>query len=182
MTVNARIDDLAVYLHLARASERRSRPIVRDKLLVLASVAAARRRLDQIAQYCRHKVLAHNPAHLLGRWPSLATALEDEDFQVYLRRLKQLYPLEKAEHLLGLAGIELARERALYRDDHEYAAALLNTSPEGLAERISVDAARVRIRDALAPVGNRRQARRTLIDRIKTVARFWRQSLLGSRF
>lgn len=130
-TVNLPIDDLAIYLHLARASERRCRPLVRDKLLVLASVAAARRRLDEIAQFCRQKILARNPAHLVGHWPSLAIALEDHDFLIYLRRLNQLYPLEKAEHMLDMLGIELARERHLYQDDQEYATALLDRIANG---------------------------------------------------
>jgi hypothetical protein len=173
--VNVRIDDLAVYLHLARASQRRSRLLVRDKLLVLASVAAARRRLDHVAQYCRQEILAHNPAHLLGRWPSLASAMEDVDFQVYLRRLKQLYPLEKAEHLLGVLGIELARERELYLDDHEYAAALLGTSPEMLRQSRAPVAAHVRplARQSLPNRGH--GALRRLAERFKTLMRFGRK-------
>lgn len=128
--MNVPVDDLAVYLHLARANERRHRHLIRDKLLVLAAVAAARRQLDPVAQFCRQKVLMHNPAHLVGRWPSLATAMIDQDFQYYVRRLGQMYPLEKAEYMLAALGIEMARERELYQDDNEYAAALLGISPE----------------------------------------------------
>ena len=67
-------DELATFLHLARASEMRRRPMVRDKLLVLAGVAAQRLELDEIADACRAKVLKQNPGHLLRRWPSMAEA------------------------------------------------------------------------------------------------------------
>lgn len=171
--INLPIDDLAIYLHLANASERRCRPLVRDKLLVLASVAAARRRLDEIAQYCRRKILAHNPAHLVGRWPSLDEALEDSEFLVYLRRLNQLYPLEKAEHMLGMLGIELARERNLYLDDQEYAAALLGASADSLADAAAGEVA------CASPLGvgrfrSPRRLRTTLADRLKALVRFLR--------
>jgi hypothetical protein len=127
------MNELAIYLHLAQASHRRRRPLVRDKLLVLAGVIALGRNLDQIAQYCRQLILTHNPAHLVGHWASFDAALADDDFRIYLRRLARLYPLEKAEHMLQSWGIDLARERNLYLDDHEYAAGILGATPDLLA-------------------------------------------------
>lgn len=173
--MNSQLDDLAIYLHLARAHERRRRPLVRDKWLVLAAVAAAERQLDQVAQFCRDKILSHNPAHLVGRWPSLAAALSEDDFRRYVRRLTQTYPLEKAEHLLGELGIELARERALYESDHEYAAAILGTSPEGLNE-IPV---RAEIRN-LPTRAVRPRRRNPLAAGVRAIFRLWR-SRAGSR-
>jgi hypothetical protein len=128
------IDILALYLHLARASELRRRPHVHDRLLVLAGVVAARMPLPRIAAYCRHKVLEHNPRHAVGRWPRLAEALEDPDFQSLLRTLQRRYPLEKAESLLANLGLERGRERATYYTDEEYAAALLGVRLEILAQ------------------------------------------------
>jgi hypothetical protein len=128
------IDILALYLHLARASELRRRPHVHDRLLVLAGVVAARMPLPRIAAYCRHKVLEHNPRHAVGRWPRLAEALEDPDFQSLLRTLQRRYPLEKAESLLANLGLERGRERDTYYTDEEYAAALLGVRLEILAQ------------------------------------------------
>ena len=124
---------LGTYLHLARASALRRRPMVRDKLLVLAGVTAAEMGLGDIADVCRQKVLSHNTRHLMRRWPSLDEALRDDRFQSYLKQLRRRYTPEKAEHMLSSLGIELARERELYASDHEYAAALLETTPDAAA-------------------------------------------------
>lgn len=126
------IHQLGVYLHLARASQRRNRPHVRDRLLVLAGVIAARLDLCPVAAYCRYAVLQHNPAHMLRRWPTIGAALEDEDFVHLLRQLQRRYPQEKAERMLSTLGIDMARERDAYYSDSEYAAALLGVSPESL--------------------------------------------------
>jgi hypothetical protein len=126
---------LGVYLHLARASELRLQPMVRDKLLVLAGVQAESMGLAPIAALCRHKVLAHNGRHMLRRWPTLEVALDDERFQIYLKQLLRRYSNEKAEHMLHSLGIELGRERDLYANDLEYAAALIDTQP-GAIEKI----------------------------------------------
>lgn len=123
---------LGVYLHLARASELRRRPQVRDRLLILAGAVAARRGLARVAAYCRHRVLEHNPHHLVGNWPGLEEALQDPDFQFFLRQLLRRYPQEKAERMLSSLGIDMARERATYYSDEEYAAALLGASTDEL--------------------------------------------------
>ena len=125
---------LGVYLHLARASQQRRRPMVRDRLLVLAGATAVNMQLPQIAAYCRHQVLQHNPRHLVGRWTNLFQAMEEEEFQCHLRHLKRRYPCEKAERMLESLGIQMARERDAYFTDQEYAAAILGTTTSALAE------------------------------------------------
>lgn len=125
---------LALYLHLARASQMRLQPMVRDKLLVLAGIEAESIGLDSISALCRHHVLAHNARHLVRHWPTLAAAVADERFQTYLRRLRRRYSKERAEHMLDSLGIELGRERELYANDLEYAAALLGTQPEAIGD------------------------------------------------
>ncbi len=127
-------DELALYLHLARASEVRRRPLVRDKLLVLAAKTAVEMRLEAVAEHCRAKILAHNPGHILRNYATMSAALEDESFRVFMKRLVQAYPRERAEHMLRSLGIVLAGERQVYADDLEYAAALLGTTPERLGE------------------------------------------------
>jgi hypothetical protein len=127
-------EQLALYLHLARASELRNRPWVRDKLLVLAGACAVERGLDLIAAFCRRRILSNNPGHLVGHHPSLAMALDDERFQGYLVQLRRRYSRERAEHMLGLLGIDLVHEREGYVTLYEYAAALLGTTPAELNE------------------------------------------------
>ncbi len=130
---------LGVYLHLARASEMRLQPMVRDKLLVLAGVQAEAMGLAPISALCRHKVLAHNRRHMLRDWPTLEVALDDERFQTYLKQLTRRYSKEKVEHMLDSLGIELGRERELYANDLEYAAALLNTRPDAIDDLLVQD-------------------------------------------
>jgi hypothetical protein len=126
------VELLGLYLHLAQASRKRNRPHVRDRLLVLAGVIAARMNLPEVSAYCRMQVLAHNPGHLIGRWPDLTAALGDSDFLHLLRQLQRRYPQEKAEQLLANLGVQRARERETYFTDEEYAAAILGHSPESL--------------------------------------------------
>lgn len=128
------IDILALYLHLAQASEKRCRPHVRDRLLVVAAADAARMHLFRISRYCRRRILQHNPRHVIGRWESVEDALEDADFLSVLRSIQRRYPQEKAERLLANLGIERGREREVYYDDEEYAAALLGTTREELEQ------------------------------------------------
>ena len=122
------VDTLSVYLHLAHASDRRQRPQVRDRLLVLAATCAAHCLLPRIAAYCRHKVLQHNPRHVLGHWETVESALREPDFQALWKNLLRQYPQEKAEAMLAGLGIERGRERDTYYSDEEYAAALLGTN------------------------------------------------------
>lgn len=125
---------LGTYLHLARASQLRGRLHVRDRLLVLAAVVAADAQLTRIAGCCRRRILQHNGRHMIGRWPTLETALEDEDFAHFLRHLQRRYPPERAERMLASLGIERAQERAAYYSDEEYAAALLGVTLASLDE------------------------------------------------
>ncbi len=131
---------LGLYLHLARASEQRQRWLVRDKMLVLAGVTAADMQLPTVAAYCREKVLQHNPAHLVGHYAALEEALIDDDFLVYLNRLRGRYPRERAEHILDSLGISQAKERDSYYSDYEYAAALIGKTPAELDRQFSANA------------------------------------------
>jgi hypothetical protein len=140
---------LGIYLHLSRASHLRQQPMIRDKLLVLAGVQAEEMGLEQISALCRHKILSHNSRHLVGQWPTFASAMGDEPFQSYLKQLRRRYSAEKTEHMLHSLGIELGRERDAYFSDLEYAAALLDTKPEEIG-RILANSPRI---DGSAPAG-----------------------------
>lgn len=128
------MEPLAVYLHLARASELRRRTHVRDRLLIMAAVIASELGLARIAAYCRCRVLEHNPQHLLHRWPTIEAAVEDDEFRHFLRHLSRRYPPERAEQMLSTLEIERGHERDVYFSDEEYAAALLGVSLDKLDE------------------------------------------------
>ena len=139
-------DILGLYLHLARASQRRNQPHVRDRLLVIAGVNAARMKLSRVAAYCRYLILQHNRAHLVRRWPRLEDALQDDDFLCFLKQAQRRYPQEKAERMLSDLGIIMGNERETYYTDEEYAAALLGETPSSI-ERALTDAPESRTDD-----------------------------------
>jgi hypothetical protein len=111
----------------------------RDKLLVLAGVFAAAAGIHPVAALCRHKVLQHNRHHLIGHWPTVRIALEDEDFHMFIKQLDRRFPREKAELMLDELGIDMANERDTYLNEFEYAAALLGTTPDALDEQFDDD-------------------------------------------
>jgi len=148
-------DLLPLYLHLARASERRRQPLVSDKFLVLAGVAAAEQGLDGVAANCRARILSHNPGHLVRRYPTVAAALADTRFQGFFQQVARQYTRERVEHIGQSLGIDLAGERATYYSLDEYATAILGPP---LAAQGSVtprlDAVDVMTGDGLDPDGD----------------------------
>ena len=132
-------DLLPIYLHLARAAALRGRPFVRDKLLLLAAVAAYDGGLKPIAEACRDEILGHNPHHMVSHWPTFITALQADDFFTFLSQVRRQYPPEKAEQLLQALNVDPARERETYFHDGEYAAALLGKSWEELLATFGED-------------------------------------------
>jgi len=168
---------LETYLHLARASELRRQPMVTDKLLVLAGVTAAEMGLEEISAVCRHKILTHNPWHIVRRWPRLDAALADERFQVYLKQLRRRYSAEKAEHMLASLGIELAQQRDSYYSLTEYAAALLGTTLEALDGILAQDPAAER--DETAAPGDSASPSPDARTRILQTLAAWQPFVLG---
>lgn len=132
------IEVLGIYLHLVRASGHRRRPHVRDRLLLVSAEMAERQKLPRIAALCRHQILQHNAHHLIGHWPTVGEALQQPEFQQLLRQVRRRYPLERAEQLLVMLGIELGQERETYFSDEEYAAGLLGYSLERLEQEFGL--------------------------------------------
>jgi hypothetical protein len=95
---------LVTFLDLACASKQRRRLSETDKLTVLAAVAGAQLGWPEISAACREQVLAHNPRHLVRRWPTIEAALATERFQLYLKHVQRQYPPERAEYMLGCLG------------------------------------------------------------------------------
>ncbi|RPI85037.1 MAG: hypothetical protein EHM42_07040 [Planctomycetaceae bacterium] len=96
---------MLVYVQLAELSQSRGQLLPRDRFLLIAGAAALNAGYPAVAQRCRELILAHNPAHLAGRFATLAEAIRDDDFQKLLERTERNCPFEKAEHLL--AGLEI---------------------------------------------------------------------------
>ncbi|HEY1785906.1 MAG TPA: hypothetical protein VGG30_10170 [Pirellulales bacterium] len=95
---------LVTYLDLACASKQRRRFTESDKLVVLAAVAGSQLGWPEVAAACRTRVLAHNPRHLVRRWPTIEAALGTERFGLYLKHVQRQYPPERAEYMLGCLG------------------------------------------------------------------------------
>jgi hypothetical protein len=128
------IRHLAIYLHLARASELRQRMLVRDRLLVIAGSMSHAGALPRIAALCRTKILDHNANHMVRRWETFAAMSADDQFQPFLTQLQRKYPIEKAEQMLQSLGVQLANERDAYYSDEEYAASIWGLSLARLNE------------------------------------------------
>jgi hypothetical protein len=136
------VEQLGLYLHLARAAELRRQPLVRDRLLLLAGVIAVQLPgLSPIAACCRAKILAHNPGHVLDRWPTIAEGLAEEELATLVTQLARRYGPEQAEQLSVQLGIERGAERSAYYSDGEYAAALLGQRWDDLERQYGANSA-----------------------------------------
>jgi hypothetical protein len=129
------IDLLATYLRLARAAQARQQSLVRDRVLLLAGVIAAQIDLSPIAGACREQILAHNPRHLVCRWPTIGQALGEEDFQSLVNQLSTRYGPERVERLVEQLGVERISQRNTYASDGEFAAALMDLDWNDLVNR-----------------------------------------------
>lgn len=128
---------MLAYAKLAGLAQSRSQLPPRDRFLLLAGVSALKAGFPHVAERCRELVLTHNSHHLISRYPTLAAAAADADFQQFFSRLERGCPFERAEHLL--AGLGLAPEPPhLTRDlpAGEYALLLLGRS-ESRAEPLN---------------------------------------------
>ena len=132
--MDANIELLGLYLHLARASKIRRQLHIRDKLLIIAGMIAVRLQLPAVAAYCRQEVLTHNRQHLIRRWRDLESALQESDFHTLLKQLQRRFPREKAERMLVTLGIEMGQEWKTFFSEEEYAASLLNTTTDQLQQ------------------------------------------------
>ena len=133
ITMSEPIEILGTYLHLAAQHGKRLMMSDRDRFLVISAVIAEKIGLFRVAAYCRHLILENNPGHMVKRWSTLKSALEDTDFLHFLKQVQRRFPQERAEQLL-LEEFKIVRanERAAYYDDEEYAAALLGIEVEWL--------------------------------------------------
>jgi hypothetical protein len=136
------VQQLGMYLHLARAAELRRQPLVRDRLLLMAgALAASIPELAPIGECCRERILQNNPGHMVARWPTLAEGLAQADLGGLVAQVSRRYGPEQAEQLLAQLGIERGYERSAYFSDGEYAAGLLGERWDELVRRYGSESA-----------------------------------------
>jgi hypothetical protein len=116
---------MLAYVRLADVSQRKQQLIGRDKLLVLAAAAACRAGWIDVGQRCRELVLDHNPAHLIGSYPTAADAVRSSEFTPLLNRLERMCGYERAEFLVSELGLEPQPEDGA-RDAGQIALSLLS--------------------------------------------------------
>ena len=135
--MSALIDLLALYLHLARASQR---PLVRDRLLVIAGCNAARMKLNRIDEYCRRLILGFvsKPVAEVAKTSDkprnsellASSATKKRSSRSVLRQSLEHNPQHTISRWPSFsAAIE---ERDTYYSDEEYAATILGITPDGL--------------------------------------------------
>lgn len=131
------LEELIVYLRLARASRERMEIPVADKYLVIAGVAAWTLGVPSIPALCRQMILGHNPGHRLGRFPDFGAALQDPDFQSLLQRLVSKHPPDEAALQLARMSQVFTWNREDFASDTAYAAAALGLDPQWVEEHFS---------------------------------------------
>jgi hypothetical protein len=128
------LEELVVYLRLARACKDRMRLPDADRYLLIAGSGAQLLGLRSVARLCRQQILGRNPGHHIARFDSFAAALHDPDFQTLLGQLVKKHPPEAAGDLLRTLGEPFRAGRAGFASDTEFAAAALGVDPEWLEE------------------------------------------------
>ena len=91
---------MRVYVELAVISDQKKQTQVRDRFLLLAGVEACRAGWPEVAAKCHEKLISSNPAHLAHRFPTMADALRDQEFQQLVIHWERYCPFEKAEAML----------------------------------------------------------------------------------
>src|SRR5580700_909047 len=120
---------MLAYVRLADVSQRKHQLIGRDKLLVLAAAAACRAGWIDVGERCRQLVLEHNPAHLIGTFPTAADAVRNDNFTPLLNQLERMCRYERAEFLVSELGLE-ANPEGDKRDAGQIALSLLSRQSE----------------------------------------------------
>ena len=96
---------MCAYVQLAVISDQKQQALARDRFLLLAGVEACRAGWLDVAECCRAKLIAANPAHQLHRHATLPDALRDTDFQQLVAKWERYCPFEQAEHMLRQLGL-----------------------------------------------------------------------------
>lgn len=95
---------MCAYVQLAVISGEKHQFPARDRFLLLAGSEACQAGWLEVAEQCRIRILANNPAHQLNRHSAMADALRDPDFKTLVAKWEKYCPFEQAEHLLMQLG------------------------------------------------------------------------------
>jgi hypothetical protein len=126
--------ELIVYLRVAQAFKNRLRMSDRDRALVLAGISATSLQMTSIADFCRQLILQHNHGHMLRKYPSFAAALEDADFEVFLKQVRRKLTPEQAEAQIITLGYECDVLPSDYTTKTQYAAAVMGVDAQWLKD------------------------------------------------
>jgi hypothetical protein len=96
---------MCAYVQLAMISDQKQQALARDRFLLLAGIEACRAGWLDVAECCRAKLVASNPAHQLHKHATLPDALRDPEFQQLAAKWERYCPFEQAEHLLRQLGL-----------------------------------------------------------------------------
>jgi len=95
---------MSAYVQLAVISGQKNQAPARDRFLLLAGIEACHAGWLDVANECRARIIAANPAHQLHLHATMADALRDADFQKLAAKWERYCPFEQAEHLLTQLG------------------------------------------------------------------------------
>ncbi len=97
---------MGCYVQLACLSHQKRQAIKRDQFFLLAGAEACRAGWPEIGERCRELLLASNPHHATKKFPTLAEALRDANFQKLVAQQERHCSPERAEHLLHELGLD----------------------------------------------------------------------------
>jgi hypothetical protein len=97
---------MCAYVQLACLSHQKRQALRRDQFFLLAGAEACRAGWLEVGELCRELLLASNPHHIASRFPSLAEALRDPDFEKLVTQQERHCPPERAELLLVELGLD----------------------------------------------------------------------------
>ncbi|MCA9077276.1 MAG: hypothetical protein KDA93_19780 [Planctomycetaceae bacterium] len=92
---------MLLFAQLASIADRKQQSIGRDRFLVLTGIAATCAGWPEVAARCLEVITSASPQHIVGRYPSFAAALRDDEFMPYVRQVEKFCSAERAEHLLA---------------------------------------------------------------------------------
>ncbi|MBX3419508.1 MAG: hypothetical protein KF851_18040 [Pirellulaceae bacterium] len=127
-------EELIIYLDLAMAFRNRRMLTESDRALLMAGCCASLAGINEVASYCREQVLQRNPAHLVRRWPDFTTALEAEDFQVFIKQVSAKTPIEQYSKKLKELGYSRNFSRQDFDAELDFIAEILRIDAEYLSE------------------------------------------------
>lgn len=106
----------------------------RDRALVIAGTCAALMQMKSIESFCRALILQNNRGHMIGKWESFSDAIEDGDYQLLLRKVRQKLSEDKARELLTELEYDCQVRKEHCKTNEEFAAAVLGVDVDWLSE------------------------------------------------